>query len=52
MGTEEFEDFLEAAEEEADPAFQASLEKAKREYELGETITLKELRRARAIKGE
>jgi len=46
MGIEEFEDMLEVAEEEADKVFQASLEKAKREYELGQTITLKQLRRA------
>ena len=48
MGIEEFEDMLEVAEEEADPAFQVSLKKAKKEYELGETITLNDLRRLHA----
>jgi len=45
MGVEEFEDLLEIAAEEADVDYQAGLKKAKREYELGETVTLADLRR-------
>jgi len=45
MGIEEFEDLLEIAEEETDKEFQKSLEKSRREYELGEIITLEGLRK-------
>ena len=47
LGVEEFEDILEIAGEEADKAFQASLQQAKKEYELGETISLAALQKIR-----
>ena len=43
VGVEEFEDILEIAGEKADKTFQASLLLAKKEYELGETISLADL---------
>jgi prevent-host-death family protein len=51
MGIEEFEDLLEIAAEQADEEFQASLEKAKREYQLGEVIAPGDLRRETPKRG-
>jgi len=45
MDSDKCEDKLEIAAEEADENFQASLRKSMREYELGKTIDLEDLKR-------
>ena len=45
IGIEDFEDLIEVGREQADPAFQKVLERARREYQLGRVGSLQDLYR-------